>query len=207
MRASPKPKLLQSFNYSLEVLEMTDNAAFAIDSDDGLPTTPETLLSVLEGLGIAYSFYRHRAVFTVAESEEVDAQIPGTHCRNLFLRDKKKNNFLVVLQNATEVDIKKLPPLIGSDRLSFGSGDRLWEYLGVRPGSVCPYSIINDKGGDVKICLDKSMMETDIVNYHPLLNTMTIGVKPADLIRFIEHCGHNPHIIDFTPARPDDKGA
>ncbi len=170
-----------------------------------LPTTPQKLLAVLDGLGIPYDLHHHRAVFTVAESEEVDGKIPGTHCRNLFLRDKKKNNFLVVLQNATEVDIKKLPDLIGSDRLSFGSSERLWEYLGVRPGSVCPYSIINDTGGQVKICLDKSMMETDLVNYHPLLNTMTIGVKPADLIRFIENCGHVAHIVDFGAAAPDEK--
>lgn len=172
------------------------------DSMQEMPTSPETLLSVLERLGIAYSLNHHRAVFTVAESEAVDAQIPGTHCRNLFMRDKKKRNFLVVLQNATQVDIKKLPDLIGADKLSFGSSERLWEYLGVRPGSVCPYSIINDKGNQVKIILDKSMMETDIVNYHPLLNTMTIGVQPKDLIRFIEHCGHEAHIVDFADAAP-----
>jgi Ala-tRNA(Pro) deacylase len=179
-----------------------ENKALQIDSDPDLPTSPEALLSTLDGLGIAYSLHHHKAVFTVAESEEVDAQIPGTHCRNLFLRDDKKNNFLVVLQNATQVDIKKLPVLIGSKKLSFGSAERLWEYLGVKPGSVCPYSIINDTDKQVKICLDKSMMETDIVNYHPLLNTMTIGVKPADLLRFIEHCGHEAHIVDFSEAAP-----
>lgn len=157
----------------------------------------------LRGLGIGFTLHHHRAVFTVAESEAVDAQIPGTHCRNLFLRDKKKNNFLLVLQNATDVDIKKLPDVIGSDRLSFGSAERLWEYLGVRPGSVCPYAIINDRDQNVKILLDKSMMETDIVNYHPLLNTMTIGVKPADLIKFIESTGHIPHIVDLSPAKPE----
>lgn len=157
----------------------------------------------LRDLGIEFSYCEHRAVFTVAESEAVDKDIPGTHCRNLFLRDHKKNNFLLVLQNATDVDIKKLPDVIGSGRLSFGSADRLWEYLGVRPGSVCPYAIINDTGQNVKILLDKSMMETEIVNYHPLLNTMTIGVKPADLIKFIESTGHTPHIVDLSPAKPD----
>jgi Ala-tRNA(Pro) deacylase len=179
--------------------------ASEIDSCTPMPTAPEQLLAVLDGLGIEYSLHHHRAVFTVAESEEVDAEIPGTHCRNLFLRDDKKNNFLVVLQNATEVDIKKLPPIIGSKKLSFGSAERLWDYLGVRPGSVCPYSIINDKDKQVKICLDKSMMETDIVNYHPLLNTMTIGVKTKDLIRFIENCGHVAHIMDFSPASPEHR--
>lgn len=157
----------------------------------------------LSELGVEYKLYHHEAVFTVAEGEKLDAGIPGTPCRNLFLRDKKKNNFLLVLQHATEVEIKKLPDIIGSDRLSFGSAERLWEYLGVRPGSVCPYSIINDTGNNVKICLDKSMMETDLVNYHPLVNTMTVGTTPQGLMRFIESCGHVPHIVDLSAAAPD----
>jgi Ala-tRNA(Pro) deacylase len=180
-----------------------NQSAHSAPSDDALPTSPEALMAVLADLGIAFTLHHHQAVFTVAESAEVDAGISGTHCRNLFLRDQKKKNFLLVLQNATEVDIKKLPGIIGSDRLSFGSADRLWQYLGVRPGSVCPFSIINDKNHEVKICLDRSMMETDLVNYHPLLNTMTVGLKPADLIRFIESTGHTPHIVDLSAAAPD----
>lgn len=168
-----------------------------------LPTSPGALMARLDELGIAYTLYHHEAVYTVEESEKVDAGIPGVHCRNLFLRDKKKQNFLLVLQNATGVDIKKLPDIIGSDRLSFGSADRLWEYLGIRPGSVCPFSIINDTGNNVKICLDKSMMEGELVAYHPLLNTMTITLKPDDLLRFIDSCGHTPHIVDLSPAAPD----
>lgn len=168
-----------------------------------MPTSPESLLGQLDEMGITYTLHHHEAVYTVEESEAIDGNIEGTHCRNLFLRDKKKKNFLVVLQNATEVDVKKLPSVIGSDRLSFGSADRLWEYLGVRPGSVCPFSVVNDTGNQVKIILDKSMMETDIVNYHPLLNTMTVGLRPADLLKFIESTGHTPHIVDFSNAKPD----
>lgn len=157
----------------------------------------------LDNLSVSYELHHHRAVFTVAESEAIDAEIPGTHCRNLFLRDKKKKNYLLVLQNATDIDIKKLPDILGSGRLSFGSAERLWEYLGVRPGSVCPFSIINDTEHQVRIFLDKSMMETDIVNYHPLLNTMTVSLSPADLIKFIEDCGHEVHIVDLNEAKPE----
>jgi Ala-tRNA(Pro) deacylase len=167
-----------------------------------LPTTPEALLKKFEEMGIAYDIYHHQAVYTVEESEAVDADIPGTHCRNLFLRDKKKKNFLLVLQNATDVDVKKLPSVIGSDRLSFGSADRLWEFLGVKPGSVCPFSIINDTEKKVKILLDKSMMGSDLVAYHPLLNTMTVTIKPSDLLRFIESTGHEAHIVDLSGAKP-----
>lgn len=99
--------------------------------------------------------------------------------------------------------MKKLPSIIGSDRLSFGSADRLWEYLGVRPGSVCPFAVVNDTDQQVKILLDKSMMETDLVNYHPLLNTMTVSLKPADLVKYIETTGHEAHIVDLSPAKPD----
>lgn len=170
------------------------------------PMLPEALFACFDKIGISYDLYHHEAVYTVAESEKIDREIPGTPCRNLFLRDKKKQNFLLVLQNGTEVDIKKLPLVMGSGRLSFGSAERLWEYLGVRPGSVCPFAVINDIEKQVKILLDKSMMETDIVTYHPLLNTMSVSLSPADLLKFIEEIGHEPHIVDLSAARPDERG-
>lgn len=178
---------------------------YITNEGDDLPTTPQALLDSFEALDIAYKLHHHQAVFTVAESEKLDADIPGTHCRNLFLRDKKKNNYLLVLQNTTDVDMKKLPDILGAGRLSFGSSDRLWEFLGVRPGSVCPFAITNDKDNQVKILLDKSMMETEIVNYHPLLNTMTVSLKPADLVKFIESTGHEAHIVDLSAAKPDEE--
>ena len=174
------------------------------DAPQDLPTSPGELLAQLRALSIPYRFYEHRAVFTVAEAEEVERDIPGTHCRNLFFRDKKKNNFLLCLPNRVPVDVKKLPAVLESDRLSFGSPERLWEYLGVRPGSVCPFSIVNDHGHQVKIFLEKTMMEDNVLNFHPLLNTMTIGLAPADLIRFIESTGHAPYIVDLSPAAPDE---
>ena len=186
---------------------MTQQAQKIDENGNDLPTSPHGLMGKLEELGISYKLHHHEAVYTVEESEKLDNEIPGTHCRNLFLRDKKKKNFLVVLQNATDVDMKKLPSIIGSDRLSFGSADRLWEFLGVRPGSVCPFAITNDTDQKVKILLDKSMMETDMVNYHPLLNTMTLTVKPDDLVKFIESTGHEAHIVDLSSAKPEGEEA
>ena len=173
------------------------------ESDAPLPTSPESLMQKLDDLGVTYTRYDHEAVFTVAESEKIEADMPGTHCRNLFLRDKKKRMFLVVLPNDVEVDMKKLAPIIGSDRISFGSADRLWEFLGVRPGSVCPFAIINDPEHKIKLVLDESMMKADIVNYHPLINTMTLGLSPDGLITFIKDCGHDPLIVDLSQASPD----
>ncbi len=168
-----------------------------------MPTSPGQLMDRLRSLGIDFRLFNHKAVFTVAESQTIEQDIPGVHCRNLFVRDKKENMFLITLKNETKVDMKRLPPVIGSDRLSFGSAERLWQYLGVRPGSVCPFSIVNDTDKKVRMVLDKAMMEADLVSYHPLLNTMTVTLKPKDLVKFVESCGHTPHIVDLSHARPE----
>lgn len=166
------------------------------------PATPEFLLTQLAAMNISVTLHHHEAVFRVADSGAVEAAIPGTHCRNLFLRDKKGQMILVSAANQTKIDLKKLEPLLGCGRLSFASPERLWTHLGVRPGSVCPYAIMNDKQGLVRIVLDAYMMHTDIVNFHPLVNTMTIGIRPDDLVRFIEQTGHKPDIVDLTAAAP-----
>ncbi len=163
-----------------------------------LPTTPQALFKILQVLDISYKFYEHRAVFTVAESSAIDAEIPGIHCRNLFLRDKKKNNFLVVAAHETKIDLKGLSDDLGCGRLSFGSKARLWEYLGIRPGSVCPFTVINDIENKVQIVLDAAVMRGDIINCHPLDNTMTIGLSSKDLLKFLSYTGHEPIILDFS---------
>lgn len=178
----------------------------AIPRDESQPTTPEELLARLDSLGIAYQLHHHQPVFTVAESLEMERDMAGVHCRNLFLRDKKKAMFLVSAADETKIDLKKLQKLIGSDRLSFGSPERLWENLGVRPGSVCPYAIINDKEGLVSPILDAYMMQGEWVNFHPLINTMTIAVRPVELVRFIRSIGREPQILDLSPAAPDETG-
>jgi Ala-tRNA(Pro) deacylase len=162
-----------------------------------LPTSPEDLFALLKSLNIPYSLHHHPPIFTVADGEHLKASIPGVHCRNLFLRDKKKKAFLVVLANETAVDLKALEGMLGCGRLSFGSAERLWEMLGIRPGSVCPFTLVNDKNRDVHVVLDQSMMEAEIVNYHPLDNAMTIGLSPADLLKFITHTGHDYRIVAF----------
>ena len=167
------------------------------------PLTPDDLMAQMTAQNIAFTLYHHEAVFTVEESDKIDTKIPGTHCRNLFLRDKKKNNYLISLANETTVDIKKLGAVIGAQgRLSFGSADRLWEYLGVRPGSVCPFAILNDQKGDVRLILDHDMMQTARVNFHPLLNTMTVGLAPDDLLGFLKNEGRAPQILDLSAAAP-----
>lgn len=167
-----------------------------------LPVTSEMLFSHLEKIGVFYALHHHAPFFTVQDGLEVEKDIPGIHCRNLFLRDKKKAMFLVVLANETKVDLKKLSVLLGCGRLSFGSAERLWEHLGIRQGSVNPFCIINDKAGMVRIILDQDMMAGKRVNYHPMDNAMTIGLSPDDLVKFISDTGHEPEILDLAPAAP-----
>ena len=162
-----------------------------------LPTTPEDLFNVLEKLNITYELFNHDPIFTVEEGRDLKLDIPGVSCRNLFLRDKKKNNFLITAANQTQIDLKTLPEKIGASRLSFGSKDRLWELLGICPGSVCPFTVLNDKDHKVKIILDQFMMESDLINVHPLDNSMSVALTPADLLKFLEFTGHEPQILAF----------
>lgn len=163
-----------------------------------LPTRPEDLFALFEDLGIDYALHHHDPVFTVEEGAHIKQTIPGTHCRNLFLRDKKKRTFLVVAANETEIDLKALPARIGSSRLSFGRPERLWDMLGIRPGSVCPFCVMNDKGHHVQVVLDDYAMRQNRINVHPLDNSMTVGISPGDLMRFLARTGHEPLTIDFS---------
>lgn len=183
---------------------MTSSALY--ETEKPLPTSAQNLMDIFDAIGISYQVFTHEPVFTVAESQNLKIDLPGVGCRNLFVRDKKGAMFLVVMANTTQIDLKKLPAILGSDRLSFGSADRLWRYLGVRPGSVCPFAAINDKEKAVKVVLDADMMQADFVSYHPLENHMSVVLTPADLIRFLDWTGHGSHIVDLGPAAPGGNG-
>ncbi len=163
----------------------------------------QNLLDFMENLQVSYQLYTHAPVFTVEESHQIDAEIPGTHTRNLFLRDKRETMFLVTLRHDTMIDLKKLSDLLGVGRFSFGSPERLWTYLGVKPGSVTPLSILNDTGKKVQLILEKGMMDTELVNFHPLDNSMTVGMSPSELMTILEKQGIKPQIMDLSAAAPD----
>ncbi len=174
----------------------------AMDSPARTPATPEMLLARLAELGIAYSRHEHPPLFTVEDSKRLRGALPGGHCKNLFLRDKKRNLFLLVTLEDRPIDLKSLRAALGAaGNLSFGSADLLMEVLGVIPGAVTPFALINDRERRVTVFLDKKMLTYDPLNYHPLSNTLTIAVKPDDLLRFIRAGGHEPRIIDLdAPA-------
>lgn len=167
------------------------------NAENPLPTTPEALLELLQVLEIPYDLHHHAPIFTVDEGLHLKESIPGTHCRNLFLKDKKNAMFLLTLANETKVDLKALPEQLGCGRLSFGSKERLMTHLGIYPGAVTPFAAINDINLDVNIILDQTMMEAALMNVHPLDNAMTVGFAPDGLLRFYAHTGHKPSIMQF----------
>lgn len=163
-----------------------------------MPATRDDLFARLTELGIETTTVDHPAVFTVDESLAIHKHelLPGGHTKNLFLKDKKGKIFLVVALNDAELDLKSLHRQLGaSGRFSFGKPELLFELLGVTPGSVTPFSLINDVENTVNVVLEAGMMEHDLLNYHPLENTATVNIRRDDLLTFIRSCGHEPQII------------
>ena len=163
-----------------------------------LPKTRAELMARLDELGIATRTTDHAAVFTVAESDLLHQTLAGAHTKNLFLRDAKDRLFLIVAQCHTAIDLKALPRLIGSGRLSFGKPELLMQVLGVTPGSVTALAVINDTAGRVVVVLDARLMQYDEINCHPLVNTATTSLARDDLVRFIRASGHEPRVVDLT---------
>ena len=164
---------------------------------DSLPTSPERLMATLISMDISFTTHTHPPLRTVEDAKTFRGDLQGAHIKNLYLRDRKKRNFLLVAQEDKSIDLKALHGLIGSDRLSFGSADRLFEMLGVRPGAVSPFTLINDFGHKVQLLLDADLADQPCMFAHPLVNDMTLGVSGADLMRFFNHTGHNPQLLVF----------
>jgi len=165
--------------------------------------TPTDLFVRLNELGIPTTTLEHAAAFTVEELEKAAGHVPGIHVKNLFLCDAKKKMWLVVAPANLRIDLKKLAGVMGAARLSFGSSDRLARILAVAPGSVTPFAVFNDPEGQVELVLDSGMMQGEVINAHPLINTMTTSIAPDHLLRFAEACGHKPRLVDLTLAAPD----
>ena len=158
-------------------------------------STPAELFAFLNRLEIPYSTVSHPPLFTVEQSRAIRGSIPGGHTKNLFLRDKRDVYFLVVASEDATIDLKGLHRRLGAKgRFSFGSATALWQLLGVEPGSVTPFAIINDVAGKVTVVLDAAMLVHDLLNYHPLVNTMTTSISRVGLIKFLRACGHEPRI-------------
>lgn len=164
-----------------------------------MPKTPDELLAFLSELGIAVKTVAHPPLFTVADSQALRGEIPGGHTKNLFLRDKKDRYFLLTVEEDAEVDLKTIHQVIGaSGRVSFGKPEKLLDYLGVAPGAVTAFGVVNDMENNVTIVLDEALMRHDPINAHPLTNEATTSIGRDDLLRFIKATGHEPLVLKLS---------
>ncbi len=164
------------------------------------PATPEQLLHHLGRLGIAHLTVHHAPVMTVEQSQQLRGDIPGLHSKNLFMKDKKGGLWLMVVVEDRPIDLKNLRKRLGLGNLSFAKAELLFDVLGVQPGSVTPFAVLNDVEGRVTLVLDKAIAESALVSFHPLINSQSTSINGADLLTFLQAVNHEPLILDFTVA-------
>ena len=169
---------------------------------DSLPVSSDAIIALLEKLDISYRRFDHVPVMTVEDSKRIHAQFLESsdgagNIKNLYLRDNKKRNFLVVAEQDRKINLKGLPTVLSSGRLSFGSSERLFKHLGVRPGAVTPLSMITGVKNDVKIFFDEDLRKCKKLYVHPLVNDRTLEVDIEGLERFFKHIGTEPNWVNL----------
>jgi Ala-tRNA(Pro) deacylase len=171
----------------------------ALEARTRMTTTPRQLFDFLAGLGIDVRTVEHPPLYTVVESRALRGEIAGGHTKNLFLKDKKGSYFLVTLEEDAEVDLKRIHEKIGaSGRVSFGKPEALMELLGVEPGGVTAFGLVNDREHRVRFVLEEGLMRHDTINAHPLTNTATTSIGRDDLLAFVRATGHDPAILKLS---------
>jgi len=162
-----------------------------------MPATESDLFRRLDELGIATETVRHPPVFTVEEARAHRGEIPGGHCKSLFLKDKSGALYLVVMLEEARLDMKGVQAKLGAGRLSFASPDLMRAVLGIEPGSVTPFAVINASAAPVQVVLDAAMLRHARLNYHPLANAATTTIAAPDLLKFLRAQGHEPRIVEL----------
>ena len=165
--------------------------------NDIVPKTSDELLRYLSELGISHHTHEHDALMTVEQSQALRGFIPGLHSKNLFLKNKKGRLWLVVAEESQDIQLNALRKHLNAGNWSFASAELLLNHLGVTPGSVTPFGVINDLDHHVQVVLDHTMATAQQVNFHPLINTRSTTLAGPDLLRFFEHTGHTPTILNF----------
>lgn len=161
------------------------------------PLSANDLFEQFDALGIVHHTIGHPPLFTVEQSKQLRGDLPGAHSKNLFLRNKKGKMWLLTCLESRQLSLKTFGHRIGSGALSFCSPERLLRYLGVIPGAVTPFAVINDHASEVEVLLDRALLDIDPLNFHPLDNTKTTSIAPGDLLKFLEATNHTPRLVDF----------
>ena len=160
---------------------------------------------MFDSLGIEHSTVEHPPLFTVEEARPWHDKIPGLHCKNLFIKDRKGGIWLVVMPADKRADLGRLEKLLAAPRFSFARSEVLWEVLELTPGSVTPFGLINDKQRKAMVILDEEMLDSEWVNFHPLHNASSTTLRSADLVRFARALGYDPVILRL-PSVSDTNG-
>ncbi|MFO1127447.1 MAG: prolyl-tRNA synthetase associated domain-containing protein [Rhodospirillales bacterium] len=172
-----------------------------------MASTPAALLTRLAQLGMRVTTVDHPPVATVDANKALRGALPGGHTKNLFLKDKKGGLWLVVALEDRPVDLKELRRRLAAPPLSFARPEVLRDALGVEPGAVTPFAVINDDRGLVRVVLDAAMLAIDPLNFHPLVNTRTTAIAAADLLRFLDEMRHPPLVLDMDAGLPTPPAA
>ena len=159
--------------------------------------TRDEFIAWLDAEGLAHRTLEHPAVFRVGEGLDIKADLPGAHTKNLFLKDKKDRLWLISARQDTVIDLKRADRVIGAARLSFVNEGLLKDVLGLTPGSVTAFGLINDRARQVTFVLDRRLWEAEVVNFHPLLNTATTGMDQATFRAFLDRIGVTPIVVDL----------
>lgn len=160
-----------------------------------MAATPDDLFAFFDKLGIEHSTVEHPPFFTVDEGRPWHDKIPGLHCKNLFIKDRKGGIWLVVLPADKRADLARLEKLLSAPRFSFARPEILQELMELTPGSVTPFGLINDTQRRITVVLDEEMLDSERVNFHPLHNAASTTLKSADLVRFVRALGYQPTIL------------
>lgn len=163
------------------------------------------LYALFERHAIAYTHNTHPPLHTVEESRHLRGDLPGAHVKNMFLKDKKGQLWLVTCMEYRKIRIRDLEKQIGAAKASFGKPELLWDTLGIRPGAVSPFGLINDPDHVVRVVLDQQMLAIDPINAHPLHNEATTTLGAADFRRFFDITGHEPLIVDFDALEAQER--
>jgi len=159
------------------------------------------LYEFLEKSRIPFDYFEHEAIPTIADALIHKAHIPSTHCKNIFLRNHSgKSHFLILIEQSTQVDIRKIELLLHQGKLSFASEERLQKYLGLKSGAVSPFGLIHDAKSHVKVFIDSDLQKAERLSFHPNVNDASLVVKTEDLIRFIEENGNPYTFIDLKQS-------
>lgn len=171
-------------------------------SDDFSRAPDQPLFALLDRLGIRTTTVSHAKVFSVAESNLVKAHLPGGHTKNLFLKDKNGQLVLISALGTSQLALNQVHRVLGTQRLSFTDAPTLWEALGVTPGSVTGFSVMNDEAKRVRFVVEEALLAHETLNFHPLRNDMTTSISREDFLGFATATGHTVTRVDFTKLGP-----